>query len=221
MIVLKNPQLADNRFERWTSLVLAPWVARLGRASMLARDLSAWLDRHGLRYGEAVARLIARDYAPESLVRVRRVGGVVVGCERARARCCSRRARARPLTARQRAGVWAGGRCADACAPVGVVQSFPEAYLRVMGVSPPEELMRTLPGLERQEVLLPARDVAGKTAALVQGTSKLATETVVEALDAVYEKKSKLALGDEEAEAGGGVGALPGASALPGERGDA
>ena len=34
--------------------------------------------------------------------------------------------------------------------------------------------------LVKQKVLLPARDVAGKTAALLQGTSKMATESLVE-----------------------------------------
>ena len=58
--------------------------------------------------------------------------------------------------------------------------NFPEAYSRVVGTPPPQELMETLPGLREQKVLLPARDVAGKTAALLQGTSKLATESLVE-----------------------------------------
>lgn len=136
MVVLRNPDMTDSRLEKWTSLALAPWVARLGRASQLVRDAGFWLDQHGPKYGEALGKMIAKDYAPESLM-------------------------------------------------------FPQAYKRVLGEPPPPQLMRTLPGLASQQVLLPARDVATKTAALMKGTSKLATETVLEALEAVYERKQE------------------------------
>ena len=57
MIVLRDPQSpTTNRFEKWLSLVLAPWVARLARGSQLARDVGVWFDRYGLKYGEALSR---------------------------------------------------------------------------------------------------------------------------------------------------------------------
>ena len=41
--------------------------------------------------------------------------------------------------------------------------SFPEAFSRLTGSPPPAELLRALPVLQRQQVLLPARDLARKT----------------------------------------------------------
>ena len=143
-IVLKSPELTQNRWERWSSLVLAPWIGRLSRAAQLFRATMDYAERYGETQLKATARRIVRDYAPESV-------------------------------------------------------RFPDAFERLLGSPPPAELMETLPGLSQQEVLLPARDLEEKTAALVadgvEGTTEfaaVATETLIEGIAIVSSRKAEL-----------------------------
>jgi len=41
-VVLKAPQFAEDRWERWRSLLLAPWVSRLSRLAQLSRSVAEW-----------------------------------------------------------------------------------------------------------------------------------------------------------------------------------
>jgi len=154
LVVLRSPRLASSRLERWTSLVLAPWVARLGRASQLAREADRWLEANGERWAALQSRLLQRDYAPEAL-------------------------------------------------------SFPEAFSRLTGSPPPAELLRALPVLQRQQVLLPARDLARKTSGWLDKASAwlLAMAGSVERLEPAAAEPEES--GAEEEEGVGGPARFP------------
>lgn len=149
LVVLRSPRLASSRLERWTSLVLAPWVARLGRASQLAREADRWLEANGERWAALQSRLLQRDYAPEAL-------------------------------------------------------SFPEAFSRLTGSPPPAELLRALPVLQRQQVLLPARDLARKTSGWLDKASAwlLAMAGSVERLEPAAAEPEESGAEEEEGEGG-------------------